>query len=293
MRIRFGASGSRLVWRVKFGAKSAVASARPAGRNVAGGAGWHIPRGIHVSMLHPSVLPSTCTRATCPSTKRCWIEPEVSLLRRSAVCHGSQLRSDAMRPAVWTATTVERKPFVFFCLQSVDMDTTGIPGLLQFVEGLPMRLTESVDRKLIVFNNMTCVLRGWQVQDCESSVLDDHERAFAHMPSAIYVHVSYVSWTVGTALGAGVFFLVLFTRSWLVYKGNKPMCAQGFYGYSAVCRNGAHGPGSGCRRIIGGFLRRGCNCSAARRACSLYRRFACSPSGNIAHCARFLPHFFN
>ena len=89
-----------------------------------------------------------------------------------------------------------------------------------------MHLTESVNRKLKLFKNMACVLRGWKVQDCESSVFTNGERALAYIPSELYLYFSHVTWTVDPALGVGVFPLVPVARTWAVHKGHKSMCER-------------------------------------------------------------------
>ena len=56
-------------------------------------------------------------------------------------------------------------------LEFHDQKTGGIMGLLPLVKGLPVRLTEHVDRGLGLFKNSKCTIHGWTLSENEAPLL--------------------------------------------------------------------------------------------------------------------------
>ena len=63
------------------------------------------------------------------------------------------------------ALTEKRKRW----LQAHDQKTGGIMGLLPLVKGLPVRLTDHVDRGLGLFKNSKCTIHGWTLHESEAA----------------------------------------------------------------------------------------------------------------------------
>ena len=57
-----------------------------------------------------------------------------------------------------------------------DQRTAGILGLLPLVKGLPVRLTDSIDRPLKLFKHRRRVVVGWVLHADETSVPDGNQR---------------------------------------------------------------------------------------------------------------------
>eukprot|EP00973_Karenia_brevis_P041285 5712836-Karenia_brevis.AAC.1 len=57
-----------------------------------------------------------------------------------------------------------------------DQQTAGVKGLLPMVRGLPIRLTDTVDRGLTLYKHRRCVLIGWTLHPDEASEVEGSER---------------------------------------------------------------------------------------------------------------------
>ena len=56
-------------------------------------------------------------------------------------------------------------------LEFHDQKTSGIMGLLPLIKGLPVRLTEHVDRGKALFKNTKCKIHGWTEHINEARLL--------------------------------------------------------------------------------------------------------------------------
>ena len=63
------------------------------------------------------------------------------------------------------ALTEKRKRW----LELHDQKTGGIMGLLPLIRGLPVRLTDHVDRGLGLFKNSKCTIHNWTLHDNEAT----------------------------------------------------------------------------------------------------------------------------
>ena len=88
-----------------------------------------------------------------------------------------------------------------------DQKTGGIMGLLPLVLGLPVRVTQTVDRDRHIFKNSRGASVGWVLHAEERSTFDgsSYERVLSHQPLCIYVKVNNAKWTIDDRLGQGVF----------------------------------------------------------------------------------------
>eukprot|EP00973_Karenia_brevis_P055908 7776677-Karenia_brevis.AAC.1 len=64
-------------------------------------------------------------------------------------------------------------------------------GLLPLVLGLPMRLTDSVNRGLGLFKHRRCKLVGWTLHPDEVSEVEGAERNLQHQPLCLYVKFEF------------------------------------------------------------------------------------------------------
>ena len=56
-------------------------------------------------------------------------------------------------------------------LELHDQKTGGIMGLLPLVKGLPVRLTDHIDRGLGLFKNSKCTIHSWTLSENEAPLL--------------------------------------------------------------------------------------------------------------------------
>ena len=73
------------------------------------------------------------------------------------------------------ALTAKRKRW----LEAHDQKTGGIMGLLPLVRGLPVRLTDHVDRGLGLFKKSKCTIHGWTLHENEATCLFSRARLIA------------------------------------------------------------------------------------------------------------------
>jgi len=101
-----------------------------------------------------------------------------------------------------------------------DQQTAGIMGLLPLVRGMPMRLTDTVNRDRGLFKHRRCVLSGWTLHPDEASVVEGGERNLQHHPHCLYLEFQGASWQVGD-LEPGVYPLEPDRRDWVLCEKTK------------------------------------------------------------------------
>ena len=90
-----------------------------------------------------------------------------------------------------------------------DQQTNGIMGLLPLVQGMPIRLTKTVQRHLDkrLFKNSRGKLHGWQLHPVDEERLRSNtsqQMVLQFLPEKLYVEMPNATWTVDAELGAGV-----------------------------------------------------------------------------------------
>ena len=90
------------------------------------------------------------------------------------------------------------------------------PASCPFVVGLPVRLTESIDRRRGLFRNRRGVIVGWAPHHAEEHDIVDGELLLSHMPVCIYVRFPGASWEIHDDLDIGVYPLTPSSRTWEV-----------------------------------------------------------------------------
>ena len=101
-----------------------------------------------------------------------------------------------------------------------DQRTAGMMGLLPLVLGLPVRLTETVNRGLKLFKHRRGTVAGWTLHPDESSEVEGGERRLQHQPLCIYVKFEGGEWQISD-LEPGVYPLQPSSRPWLLSEGTK------------------------------------------------------------------------
>ena len=71
-----------------------------------------------------------------------------------------------------------------------DKKTGNITSILPLVKGLPVRLTESVDRKRRLYKDRPGKIVGWAPHPKENSVAVDEERFLRQLPPCIHIFSS-------------------------------------------------------------------------------------------------------
>ena len=69
-------------------------------------------------------------------------------------------------------------------------------GLLPAVRGLPMRLTDTVNRGVKLYKHQRCVLVGWTLHPDEASEVEAFERNLQQMPLCLYWKFEGATWQV-------------------------------------------------------------------------------------------------
>jgi hypothetical protein len=84
-------------------------------------------------------------------------------------------------------------------------------------KGLPVRLTDTVDRRIGLFKQRRGTVLGWTLHPDEASPCSDTERVLDRMPQCIYVKFEDVKWQIGD-LEPGVYPLQPKNLLWTVHR---------------------------------------------------------------------------
>ena len=106
-------------------------------------------------------------------------------------------------------------------LQFHDQQTAHIASQVPLARGLPVRLTDAVDRERSLFRGRRGVIVGWAPHPMEESIEVDGELLLTKQPLAIYIHFPKATWTIHEDLGVGVYPLTAKSRTWLVNRQTK------------------------------------------------------------------------
>ena len=106
-------------------------------------------------------------------------------------------------------------------LRQHDQTTSHIAGQVPLVKGLPVRLTDAVDRERGLFRGRRGVIVGWAQHPMEERTEVDGEWLLSKQPQAIYIHFPGATWTVHDDLGQGVYPLTSRSRAWVLNRRTK------------------------------------------------------------------------
>ena len=101
-----------------------------------------------------------------------------------------------------------------------DQCTEGIMGLFPMVRGLPIRLTQTVNKGLRLYKHRRGFIREWTLHADEDSVEVSGERCLRYQPQYIFVHFEGETWTIDD-LEPGVYPLPAHSKIWIVNKAAK------------------------------------------------------------------------
>ena len=144
--------------------------------------------------------------------------------------HDAPMEKDGKK---WVGERAERNKENY--LQLPHQRCGGIPGLFPMVEGLPVRFTDTPDRKareVDVFKNARGWLRGWALEDTEKErigQLTDAEVVLQRRPSRLFIEMDEPHPKLPKIAGHYIFTLAMRPKEWSVDgHGNVKMQRYGF-----------------------------------------------------------------
>ena len=103
-------------------------------------------------------------------------------------------------------------------LQLHDQQTAGLPGLLPLYQGMRLRVTERLSKKLSILKHAPCTLIGWDLHPADKTTSQDGQRMLQELPVCFYLQFEGATWRIHQNLPVGVFPLKPVKRSWLVNR---------------------------------------------------------------------------
>ena len=103
-------------------------------------------------------------------------------------------------------------------LKRHDQDTQHLSSILPLVPGMPVRLTESIDRPHRLYRGRRGIIFGWLPHKEESQTLVDGEIILSHLPEIIYVQFVGAKFCFGKGLPDDVYPITAMSRTWKVNK---------------------------------------------------------------------------
>ena len=94
-------------------------------------------------------------------------------------------------------------------------------GLLPLIKGLPVRLTDHIDRNLGLYKQTKCTIHGWTLNINEASAKDDRERVLDFQPDMIYLKFENAKWRVHDDLEQGVYPMKVTGKVWNISENTK------------------------------------------------------------------------
>ena len=94
-------------------------------------------------------------------------------------------------------------------------------GFLPLIKGLPVRLTDHIDRNLGLYKQTKCTIHGWTLNINEASAKDDIERVLDLQPDMIYLKFEKAKWRVHADLEQGVYPMKVTGKIWNISEGTK------------------------------------------------------------------------
>jgi len=140
-------------------------------------------------------------------------------------------------------------------LQRHNQDTCHLTSLLPLIKDMPVRLTDTINRRLKLYRGRRGRIVGWQVYpDTEYSSMDQ-ECILSRQPVAILVKFNGAEWRIHKDLDCGVYPVTLASRTWIINKATKVQARRtGFFlvpdfSSTAHILHGSHdtGPDAACR----------------------------------------------
>ena len=106
---------------------------------------------------------------------------------------------------------------LFSWLSLHDQETQHIPSIYPLAVGMPVRVTENIDRNLLIYRGRKGKIYGWtESEDCIREECNG-EFVLSQLPRAVYIRFDDASWTIGK-LPQGVYPMKRNTRTWKVNR---------------------------------------------------------------------------
>ena len=106
-------------------------------------------------------------------------------------------------------------------VKSHDQATSNISSIVPLVNGLPLRLADTVNRALGLYRGRRVRIHNWKPHEEEEQLEVDGDFLFSKMHSIIYVVVPGATWIAHAELGVGVYPVEAVRRTWEVNKSTK------------------------------------------------------------------------
>ena len=90
--------------------------------------------------------------------------------------------------------------------------------MLPLVVGMPVRLTDTIDKKRHLYRYRRGVVVDWVLHPAETSTDIENGCLLSHMPLTVYVKFPGASWVIHQDLEPGVYPITPVSRTWLVNK---------------------------------------------------------------------------
>ena len=94
-------------------------------------------------------------------------------------------------------------------------------GLLPLIKGLPVRLTDHIDRNLGLYKQTKCTIHGWTLNINENTEKNEIERVLKFQPDMIYLKFEKATWQIHKDLEQGVYPMKVTGKAWTISEGTK------------------------------------------------------------------------
>ncbi len=101
-----------------------------------------------------------------------------------------------------------------------DQNTAHVASSVPLVKGLPVRLTDCINRRRFLFRGRRGYIHGWAPHPLEERQVVDDVVFLSRLPQTIYVHFPGATWQIED-LPQGVYPITPVSRTWLVNKRTK------------------------------------------------------------------------
>ena len=104
-----------------------------------------------------------------------------------------------------------------------DRECGDLYGMLPLIEGLPVALTDHVDRSpdKQLLRGKIGKIHSWKTSPTDASVWHDDARILQELPEVVYVEFENCTWQLPGTSEQGIYPLVAIKRNWFLDKGRQ------------------------------------------------------------------------
>ena len=149
-----------------------------------------------------------------------------------------------------------------------DKDIGALYGMMPLVRGMPMSLTDHVDRnpKIQLLRGRIGYVQSWIEEDAEDVAFKKGHRILRKMPKAVFVKYPRATWQMPGMSEDGVYPITPCIRQWFLDKNRKtPILEVKRRQYHRTCITGASVDSRGCCRSAIGS-----RCKQYRKLCGYH-----------------------